>query len=224
MLGKRAAIVAFLLVVSALALAACGGGEETATTTTEELDPAAENGGSAFIDPSTGDAEGLDPDNRQGITPSPIEQANLEQAAEAAGCELELDLRDEGADHIGGGREPEYETSPPTSGPHDAVPLADGAYLSAPEPRHWVHSMEHGRVVIHYAPDLPDEEQLELKGIFDQDPDGMILAPNPEMEYAVAATAWTNLIGCDEYSPEVLDAIRAFRDEFRGQGPEDVPL
>lgn len=96
-------------------------------------------------------------------------------AAEAAGCELELDLRDEGADHIGGGREPEYATSPPTSGPPAAVPLADGAYLSAPEPRHWVHSMEHGRVVIHYG-------------------------------------------------PEVLDAIRAFRDEFRGQGPEDVPL
>jgi hypothetical protein len=53
----------------------------------------------------------------------------------------------------------------------------------------------------------------------------MLLFPNPEMPYAVAATAWTQLLGCDRYEgAATLDAVRAFRDTYRGQGPEDVAL
>jgi hypothetical protein len=53
----------------------------------------------------------------------------------------------------------------------------------------------------------------------------MIMFPNPDMKYEVAAAAWTNLLGCDSYEgAATLDAIRAFRDTFRGQGPEPVPI
>jgi hypothetical protein len=86
------------------------------------------------------------------------------------------------------------------------------------------HSLEHGRIEIQYDPDLPEEEQLALKGLFDADPQGMLMFPNPEMPYAVAATTWTNLIGCDSYSPEVIDALTDFRDTYRGQGPEQIPF
>ena len=48
--------------------------------------------------------------------------------------------------------------------------------------------------------------------------------PNPDMPYEVAATAWTNMLTCDKYSPEVIDAITDFRDQFRGQGPEQIPF
>lgn len=34
----------------------------------------------------------------------------------------------------------------------------------------------------------------------------------------------TNTIGCAEYSAETVDALRGFRDTYRGEGPEDVPL
>ena len=85
--------------------------------------------------------------------------------------------------------------------------------------------MEHGRVAIQYSPDLPEADQLELKGLFDESPGGMLLFPNPEMPYEVAATAWTQLVGCERYEgPATIDAIRAFRDTYRGQGPEPVPL
>ena len=40
--------------------------------------------------------------------------------------------------------------------------------------------MEHGRIEIQYTPDLPEADQLALKGVFDEDPDGMLLFPNPE--------------------------------------------
>lgn len=53
----------------------------------------------------------------------------------------------------------------------------------------------------------------------------MLLFPNADMPYEVAATAWTRLLGCDRYQGRAtLDAIRAFRDIYRGQGPEPVPI
>jgi hypothetical protein len=223
--------------VVALGLSACGGSGETTTATTTatttttvesgttgEGGAAAAAGGSAFIDKTTGEHTGLAPDKRQGTTPPPPESTSLDQAAKAAGCELQLDLPDEGNQHIPASKTPDYDTEPPTSGPHDATPLADGAYLDAPEERFFVHSMEHGRVVIQYQPDLPEDDQLALKGILEEDPDGMILIPNPDMPYEVAATAWRNLLGCDAYDDGVLDAIRSFRDELRGKGPERIPL
>ena len=93
-----------------------------------------------------------------------------------------------------------------------------------PNARNFVHSLEHGRVNVQYSASLPEDEQLALKGVFDEDPEGMILAPYEQMPYDVAAAAWTNYLGCDSYSPETLDAIRSFRDEFRGNGPEEIPL
>ena len=50
-----------------------------------------------------------------------------------------------------------------------------------PEPWYFVHSLEHGRIEIQYSPDLPEDDQLALKGVFDQQPDGMLLFPNDEM-------------------------------------------
>lgn len=179
-------------------------------------------GGNAHVDPNSGETFGVALDEREGAEPPAIQQADLEKAAEFAGCELRLNLRDEGNQHVT--RPPEYGTEPPTSGNHDQVPQADGAYLDTPALEHAVHSLEHGRVEVQYQPDLPEEDQLLVKGLFDEDPEGMLLFPNPEMPYEVAATAWTNLIGCDRFDDATIDAIRAFRDTFRGQGPEPVSL
>jgi Protein of unknown function (DUF3105) len=220
------------LAALAVVVGACGGEmvttvPQTATTTTTTTGATGAAGvpcEAAHISEDTGEFEGLDPDCREGTPPSPVETADLEAAADAAGCELQLDLRDEGNTHIAPSKTPSYDTAPPTSGDHDQVPLADGAYATPPEERYFVHSMEHGRVVVAYQPSLAEEDQLALKGLVDDDPDGMVLFPYEDMPYEVAATAWTNLLGCDSYSPEVLDAIAAFRDEFRGRGPEAIPL
>ena len=46
----------------------------------------------------------------------------------------------------------------------------------------------------------------------------MLFFPNPEMPYEVAVTAWTQLMGCDTYEGDAtLDAIRDFRDTYRGR-------
>jgi len=210
-----AAVVIGIVVV--IASGGDGGNETESAAASEEL---------AHVDPTSGITGGVELDGREGTPPPPVKQARLEQAAKAAGCELQLNLRDEGSNHLAGNEDPpKYETSPPTSGDHDPNPQADGAYVDTPELRNVVHSIEHGRVEIQYSPDLPERDQLALKGVFDEDFEGMLMFPNPEMPYEVAATAWTNMIGCKKYDgAATLDAIRAFRDTFRGQGPEPIPL
>ncbi|MCE3266380.1 MAG: hypothetical protein K0S15_1089 [Solirubrobacterales bacterium] len=170
-------------------------------------------------------------DNREGTEPPELQFGDLEESAREAGCELMLDLPDEGNNHFTDENKGTYESNPPTSGDHYGVPdetgsgaLADGAYRSEIPESRLVHSMEHGRVQIRYSPELPEEQQLALKGVFDEDPGGIILLPDPDLPYDVAVSAWNNAIGCETYDPLVLDVVRNFRDTYRGNGPENVPF
>ena len=203
-----------------LVIASSGGDDGEATIDGEEIPEA------AHIESQSGFVHGYSPDGREGTPPPAIEQGDLQTAADDAGCELMLDLEEEGSTHIAKRTDaPEYQTNPATSGDHWLEQLADGAYSESPNPIYWVHSLEHGRVTIQYSPDLSEDEQLELKGLFDDDYDGMLLFPNPDMPYDVAATAWTQMVGCESYEgAATLDTLRAFRDTYRGQGPEQVPI
>jgi hypothetical protein len=197
-------------------------------------------GGSAAADAcsnahiqNTGSFSGLEPDCREGTTPPPIQYADLAISAQKAGCQLRLHLPDEGNTHVPDSTPVHYKTVPPTSGNHNPVPISDGAFTTPvtsdtskhPNIRNEVHAMEHGRIEIHYKPSLPENEQLALKGVFDDDPPGMLLYPDPDMPYDVAVTAWTNEAVCPTYNPIVLDVIRNFRDTYRGNGPEQqIPI
>jgi hypothetical protein len=178
--------------------------------------------------PSGTPPDGATADCRVGTTPAAIKIGDLKLAAKEAGCDLQENLPDEGNSHIQLGQPPPaYKTNPPTSGNHITAPLQapDGAYSDFIQPEFFVHSLEHGRVEYQYSPNLPEDQQLAIKGVFDEDPDGILMFPNPQMPYAVAATAWTQLVGCPNYSPAVLDVLRDFRDTYRGNGPEaQVPI
>ncbi len=217
-LGYGAAGVLTLAVLAGIVvvIAGSGGGESTSGY------PANAH---IVTDPQYGGGQtfGATPDGREGTQPPPIKQAGLSKAASQADCTLELNLRDEGNGHVEG--HVTYHTNPPTSGNHNPVPQADGAYSTSPQLEHVVHSLEHGRVEIQYSPDLSEQDQLALKGVFQDSPGGLLLFPNPKMPYEVAATAWTRLLGCKHYEGQkTLDAIRDFRDQFRGHGPEAIPF
>jgi len=178
------------------------------------------------LNASIGSTNGIEPDDRAGTPPPAAAVTDLRAAAEQAGCELKLRLRDEGHDHIPvGSPTPGYKTEPPTSGPHVDPPYqqADGAYRETPAPINQVHALEHGRLAIQYSPELPEEDQLALKGLFDTMYGATLLFPNEAMPYEVAATTWTNLLGCPTYEgPITLDAIRAFGKATWGKyGGED---
>ncbi len=215
------AVVVGLVIV----IAGSGGGDEKGAGGVEYSD-------ASHIQFNSGSTNKIPGDARIGTKPPPIKIGDLQAAAKAANCDLMLNLPDEGNTHIGPpaqaeAHEPDYKTNPPTSGDHvePGYQQADGAYSQYPDPVLTVHSIEHGRIDMQYSPDLSDTDQLALKGVFDDSPEGMLLFPNPDMPYEVAATAWTQLIGCKTYEgAKTLDAIRDFRDTYRGRGPEPVPI
>jgi hypothetical protein len=163
---------------------------------------------------SYGSTNGITPDERAGTKPPPVKVADLATAAKQAGCDLRLHLKDEGHEHIPPtAQTPDYKTNPPTSGAHVEPPYqqADGAYSEMPAEIDFVHSLEHGRMEIQYAPDLAEADQLALKGVYDTMYGATLLFPNENMPYEVAATTWTNLLGCPTYKGAItLDAIRDF--------------
>lgn len=148
----------------------------------------------------------------------PTEVARL---ARSAGCTLRAP-RIEGRAHVE--REVDYRSNPPTSGPHLPVPAPEGAYAEAPPPEALVHSLEHGRVILQFAPDAPEDVKTELRRIYDRDRYHVLLTPNRTgMPFEVAASSWGRYIGCPRAGPRAYEAISAFRGTFRDQGPERVP-
>jgi Protein of unknown function (DUF3105) len=173
------------------------------------------------LNAAIGSTNGVEPDDRAGTPPPPVKVADLKDAAKQAGCELRLKLKDEGSNHIPAqSPSPGYETNPPTSGNHVEPPYqqADGAYSEVPVEINIVHTLEHGRLEIQYAPNLPEKDQLALKGLYDTMYGATLLFPNDKMPYKVAATTWTNMLGCPDYRGAItLDAIRAFGKDTWGR-------
>ncbi len=153
-------------------------------------------------------------------------------AAEAAGCKLES-RRANSREHTTDIDERiKYATNPPAGGRHYVEPAADGAYGDPPTDEQLVHGLEHGRVIVWFKPGLPKDQRADLKAMFDDDSYQMFLVPRANMPYAVAASAWNaepvpngtgRIMTCEEVTPEIYDALRAFRDEHRSRGPEPVP-
>lgn len=206
--GVAGALVAIVAIVLGVLLVAGGG------------DGAGGSSGSADVLPEGGEVPA------QKIT-------DLDEAADAAGCKLES-FKATTRDHTGDLAERiEYASNPPTSGRHYETPSEDGQYSESPDVKELVHSLEHGRVVIWFKRSLPKQRRAELKAIYDEDVYQMIITPNETgMKYAVAATAWSrdpvpngtgHLLGCPRFTPEVVDALRTFKDEYRSNGPEAVP-
>jgi hypothetical protein len=229
--SDRRRLILGYIVAGVLAAAVLAGLLAVLTSGGDDGDGPSIDADNAHIEPDFGVFEGYEPDDREGTPPPELQFGDLEESAQMAGCETKLDLPDEGANHFEDENMGTYKTNPPTSGDHYGVPtetasgpVADGAYLTTPPESRLVHSMEHGRVEIRYSPELPEDQQFAIKGVFDEDPGGLIMFPDPDLPYQVAVSAWTNYIGCKQYDPLVLDVIRNFRDTFRGNGPENVPV
>jgi len=153
-------------------------------------------------------------------------------AAKAAGCEVSTkkgtarDHTTDLADRV------KYNTNPPTTGRHYEIPADDGIYGEAPQDEQLVHNMEHGRVIIWVKPSLPEKQRADITALVNDDSYQIVLVPRSNMPFAVAATAWDadpapngtgELMTCNDVNDKTFDALQAFRDEHRSQGPEPIP-
>ena len=114
----------------------------------------------------------------------------------------------------------EYDSTPPTHGPHASQPAPCGVHPEPIPDASQVHSLEHGAVGIQYRPDdveIADIRAIErLVGQFDS---GVFSAPYPDMDGPLVVSSWGELMELEELD---LPAIRQYISEFRGEGPEDV--
>jgi hypothetical protein len=177
------------------------------------------SGGGDSKDSSNAAAPVANQDFPKGTIPK-AKATTLEDAAKAANCEVKQ-WPSEGRQHTNGPYT--YKTNPPTSGNHFEIPAADGPYLKAPNIGALVHELEHGRIIIWYAPNASQQLIGQAKALFDEDSFHMVLTPNSTgMPYQIAESAWTRSITCKTVTPETWDALRLFRDRYRDQGPEKV--
>jgi hypothetical protein len=124
-----------------------------------------------------------------------------------------------------------WNSSPPTSGPHWGVPAVWDFYDTPVPLVQTVHNLEHGGVVIHYGPDVPDAEVQELREFWIDDPSGLVVAPLAANKANITLSAWTvpdNVVGTADRGRGWLatctrfddDAFSAFVEEHRYKGPE----
>lgn len=145
------------------------------------------------------------------VTLPPVQGTSLASAVRTSGCDLRVAVE---------GR----PTDPPTDGDAEGLAVAPGAYEDPVAPERLVAAMRRGLVVLHFRPDrVADEVPDELEVVREALPRATILAPDLDMPYAVAITAYRRLLGCERYDRRALDAMRFFRGRFVGSNAVGDP-
>ena len=125
----------------------------------------------------------------------------------------------------------EYSTNPPCTGEHYPVWAAYQSY-DFPLPRgYWVHSLEHGAIVITYnCDDGCADEVAEVQGMIDALPADprcsgtgvdvqVILTPDPLLDVRWGLSSWGDTLRTDCVN---VAAFEQFYFDHLAQGPEDI--
>lgn len=108
-----------------------------------------------------------------------------------------------------------YNSLPPTSGPHFAFTIAPGVYQEPVPDGLAIHALEHGRVVIRYAPDLDPREVAALTGVARRHGTDVVLSPYPPLAGGIALTAWGRIDRLDRYDERrVIGFVEAMRGRY----------
>jgi Protein of unknown function (DUF3105) len=159
---------------------------------------------------------------------------DLRSQLEAAGCTLK-DYPGVSRRHITNpnARPKEWNSFPPTSGPHYFTPAVYGIYTEPLQLARVLHNLEHGGVYMLYGSKTPADTASKLGEVYDKDPRGLVVAPLPELGKTIALGAWTSehpgsgevgtghLAKCTKVD---TGAAEAFIKEYRGRGPEGEQL
>jgi hypothetical protein len=138
----------------------------------------------------------------------PVLETNLDTAAKAADCRLR---RAQAGERL----------NPPVDGVAATAPAAPGTYDAPLDSAALVAAMRRGIVVIHVRAGAADETLETLDELRAAVPEGTIVAKNEsDMPFAVAVTAYRNLLGCTRVDERTFDAVSLFRGRFVGTGPD----
>jgi hypothetical protein len=118
--------------------------------------------------------------------------AGLRTTMQNAGCTLQVAPALEGVHSITDPSKTsrKWNTDPPTSGPHYAVPAVFGIYEEPIELARLVHNLEHGGIYILYGKDVPDSTVEQLRSFYEHHKTGTIMAPLDRLGDKIALGAW----------------------------------
>lgn len=131
-------------------------------------------------------------------------------------------IPDQGRQHVALGTLFQYNSNPPTSGPHFATPAEWGVYREEIPDQVLIHNLEHGGVWISYRPGIASSVIERLEAIGREFGRKVIMAPRAANDSDIALAAWGRLdtFAESEFSEE---RVRAFIKAWRNKGPEFVP-
>jgi hypothetical protein len=235
----------FAAFASAGLLGAGCGGDDTANTTADTTTGATTDAPTTTGAPPTTSVDDgpflpdlpeaqLDDDNRfprgtsvgDGDVPQaapPIDPA-VKKAAAAAGCTVR-GFASEGRQHVEPDAAPDYGTQPPTSGNHYVSPAKFGVYDEPVPDMIAVHSLEHGANIIYVGKDVPAAARAAIGRLWAASPPFMIVNPGRSKDFpakGVVVTSWQRWLVCKPFKESDVAAIKAFRDTYRGTGPEAI--
>jgi hypothetical protein len=158
----------------------------------------------------------------EGRGPAPGIAESVRSAATAAGCTVGS-FPSAGRTHVQG--EVRYPEDPPTSGNHFHVWAEWGMYDRPLPYRFEVHNLEHGGIAIHLGSALPKAAAEWVRSLWRESPAYLLVVPAATRAVpstGVTVTSWQRSMACRRVTPRTIEAIRAFRDEYRGAGPEGI--
>ena len=152
---------------------------------------------------------------------------------EAAGCTLTTvpavsNARDHSDVSSPGAVMPQWNTDPPTSGPHYGETAVYGIYTDPVQQARLVHNLEHGGAFIQYGDRVTAADVAALTAFYRDHEPGTVVAPYPKLGERIALGAWirgsgrgTGVLGlCPGF---VEPAFSTFFDTFQFKGNEDFP-
>lgn len=134
----------------------------------------------------------------------------------------------QGQQHVALDYQFDYNSNPPTSGPHFRSPANWGVYDYEVNDKIFIHNMEHGGIWISYRPGVASSTVQALKDIVSEfGGSKIVMAPRSANDTDVAVAAWTRLLKLNltggVLSDDQKNQIRAFYRAYKNHGPEFVP-
>ena len=135
-------------------------------------------------------------------------------------------LPEEGRTHVPDGSKLTFRHYPPASGNHYPTPAAAGFYTTPVAEGNWVHSLEHGYIVILYKPSVDAATIQELRDLMTSFPKEkynevkLVVTPYDHMDNPITAVMWDRELALDQFD---RDQLLSFYQADVDHGPEDIP-
>jgi hypothetical protein len=169
-----------------------------------------------------------------GEGPAPSIAPAVRRAARNAGCTVRSDPSAVGIHllisdivplHV---ENPDYRhvPRPPTNGHHRPIWANWGFYQQLVPYPYEVHNLEHGGIIVHLGLKITQAAGERVVRMWAASPPYMLIVPGLPADVPLKGatiTSWQRAMICKKWNPRVLGAIIAYRDTYRGTGPEQIP-